>query len=192
MDGEAEPSLGWTTNVDQAGGSRLGDGEDCEKDDADDEDSDPGEDAGDFEPNGDERDGNLAGTNSTEEEAACAASLLYVTRLRKRRGESIGHRTEHGFHNVSPVLVPELLPDESITIIYPDGKRQDLDRLGYPVVRRWTPASGPSTRVSTGSQSRWWRCFLTAQRPRWPASIVPASFWCTGIRCPSLLLGRRW
>jgi hypothetical protein len=41
MDGEAEPSLGWTGNVNQASRSRLGDGEDYEKDDADHEDSDP-------------------------------------------------------------------------------------------------------------------------------------------------------
>jgi hypothetical protein len=35
MDGEAEPSLGWTGNVNQASRNRLGDGEDYEKDDSD-------------------------------------------------------------------------------------------------------------------------------------------------------------
>jgi hypothetical protein len=35
MDGEAEPSLGWTGIVNQASRNRLGDGEDYEKDDSD-------------------------------------------------------------------------------------------------------------------------------------------------------------
>jgi hypothetical protein len=155
-DGECEPSLGWTEVINQASRHRLGDsttfGVDGEKDDADDEDSDPGEesDEGELEPdaelNGDEMDGNLAGTTS-EVEAAYSPSLQYVTRLRKRRGQPSYHRTEHGFHNVGPLIpVPEpsfLLRaplargnDESITIIYPDGRRQDFDRLGYPVATR--------------------------------------------------------
>src|SRR5665213_4582335 len=100
MDGEAEPSLGWTGIINQASRNRLGEGEDYEKDDADDEDSDPGEESDegelepDAEPNGDEMDGNLAGTTTTEEEAAYSPSLQYITRLRKRRGQSVPAR--HG------------------------------------------------------------------------------------------------
>jgi hypothetical protein len=141
MDGEAEPSLGWTDIVNQASHNRQCDGTtfslDGEKDDADDEDSDPGEESDegelepDAEPNGDEMDGNLAGTTS-EVEAAMPPSRHYITRLRKRRGQPGYHRTEHGFHNVGS---PVPLPNESITIVYPDGTRQDFDRLGYPVVR---------------------------------------------------------
>src|SRR5665213_1812391 len=100
MDGEAEPSLGWTGIINQASRNRLGDGEDYEQDDADHEDSDPGEESDegelepDAEPNGDEMDGNLAGTTTTEEEAAYSPSLQYITRLRKRRGQSVPAR--HG------------------------------------------------------------------------------------------------
>jgi len=152
MDGEAEPSLGWTGNVNQASRNRLGEGEDYEQDDADHEDSDPGEESDegelepDAEPNGDEMDGNLAGTTS-DVEAAMPPSPHYITRLRKRRGQPSYHRTEHGFHNVGPLIpVPEpsfLLRaplargnDESITIIYPDGRREDFDRRGHPVAKR--------------------------------------------------------
>ena len=46
----SKPSLGWTGTVNQASRNRLGDGEDFEKDDSDREESDEGEDAGDFEP----------------------------------------------------------------------------------------------------------------------------------------------
>src|SRR5665213_3542347 len=156
MDWEAEPSLGWTETVNQASRNRLGGNTtfslDGEKDDADDEDSDPGEESDegelepDAEPNGDEMDGNLAGTTS-DVEAAMPPSPHYIPRLRKRRGQPSYHRTEHGFHNVG-LLIPAPEPsfllraplargnDESITIIYPDGRREDFDRRGHPVAKR--------------------------------------------------------
>jgi hypothetical protein len=115
---------------------------DCEKDDADDEDSDPGEesdegeDGGDTEPNGDEMDGNLAGSTSEVEGQVYPPPLEYAVRLRKRRGQPSGHRTEHGFHSVGPLIpVVQTSLDESITVIHPDGRREEFDRFGYPVLR---------------------------------------------------------
>ena len=107
---DPEPSLGWTGIVNQASRNRLGgsDGQDHEKDDADSEDSDPGEDNGDLEPSLGgglthpsghdvdlESDGNCDDEDSHDQEGeAMSASPRLAAHLRK-------HRKPHGVGNVT-------------------------------------------------------------------------------------------
>ena len=140
-DGELEPSLGWTGNINQASRNRLGDGEDFEKDDSEREPSlgglnrvnqegwasglgneledehDGTEPDHDNEPNGDE--GDVSASPTPE----------YKKRLFVRRGQWREPRPAPDICNVGP------LENLSLVIIGPDGKPWEIDRLGYPVVR---------------------------------------------------------
>jgi len=101
MDGEAEPSLGWTGIINQASRNRLGDGEDYEQDDADHEDSDPGEesDEGELEPD----------LEACEDASDAKGDPVYAGKLRDRRPPSL------------PVGFPNLIgPDgELVTLVRP-------------------------------------------------------------------------
>jgi hypothetical protein len=101
MDGEAEPSLGWTDIVNQASRNRLGDGEDYEKDDADHEDSDPGEESDEGELESD--------LEACEDASDAKGDPVYAAKLRDRRPPSL------------PVGFPNLIgPDgERVTLVRP-------------------------------------------------------------------------
>jgi hypothetical protein len=105
MDGEAEPSLGWTDTVNQASHNRQGDSTtfslDGEKDDADDEDSDPGEesDEGELDPD----------LEACEDASDAKGDPVYAAKLRDRGPPSL------------PVGFPNLigLDGERLTLVRP-------------------------------------------------------------------------